>query len=287
MAPALPRVSVITIARNAAHLLPATVESVLVQTYGDLEYVVVDGASTDGTVDYLRALGGRVARWVSEPDGGIADAMDKGVRLSTGELFLHIHAGDVLASPDVVAQLASDYAADPWPWAVGGTQVVGEGGEEVSLLWPKAYSYRKLRVRNFIPHPATVMTREAYGAFGPFSAGFRIAMDYRLWLALGQVHPPRLLPVLVSRFALGGASSNTDAAYAEELRARREVPWGSPAWRLWERGAAWFYGPPGYRWLRRWVPRRLKGWLRPWVRMPGEYDAARPPGGGGAGGAAP
>ena len=89
-----PLISVITIARNCAGTIEATIQSVLGQTWTPLEYIIVDGGSTDGTVEIVRRFAPRLARWVSEPDRGISDALNKGARLAQGDLLLFMNAGD-------------------------------------------------------------------------------------------------------------------------------------------------------------------------------------------------
>lgn len=107
-----PKVTVVTVVRNAQGALRATAESVLSQTYGNVEYVLVDGASTDGTADYARSLGDKVDVLISEPDRGIYDAMNKGVRAASGEWVIFMNAGDTFYAPDTIARVfdGSDYS---------------------------------------------------------------------------------------------------------------------------------------------------------------------------------
>lgn len=107
-----PKVTVVTVVRNASAALKATAENVLAQTYADIEYVIVDGASTDGTADYARSLGDRVDVLISERDNGIYDAMNKGVRAASGEWVIFMNAGDIFYAPDTVEQVfgTDDYA---------------------------------------------------------------------------------------------------------------------------------------------------------------------------------
>lgn len=260
-----PKVSVVTICRNNPGVR-RTLESVAAQTYPDLEYVVVDGASTDGTLDVVKSFGGRVDRLVSEPDAGIGDAMNKGVGLATGDLVIHMHAGDVFHDPDVVAKAAADYAGRRWRWAVGGSEWVREDGTSAGVQHPGAFSYRRLRLLNFIPHQAAFLERSLFAQFGGFDTRYRIAMDYHLWLKLGREVAPATLPFLVVRFLLGGASSSYDKTVAEERRALREVPYGGPLWRGWE--WAFTRGRPVARAL---APRGLARSLRRVVYPRGEF----------------
>lgn len=107
-----PRVTVVTVCRNALDALRITAADVLSQTYGNLEYAVIDGASTDGTVEFLRSLDGKADIVVSEPDRGIYDAMNKGMALATGEWIIFMNAGDTFYAPDTVERVFGneDYA---------------------------------------------------------------------------------------------------------------------------------------------------------------------------------
>lgn len=106
------KVTVITVCRNCAAAIEATVRSVLAQDYPDLEYVVVDGASTDGTLEILGKYAARIATLASEPDRGVYDAMNKGIRLAKGDYLLFMNAGDVFAAGDVLTKAAATPDAD-------------------------------------------------------------------------------------------------------------------------------------------------------------------------------
>ncbi|MBK7410864.1 MAG: glycosyltransferase [Saprospirales bacterium] len=104
-----PSVSIITVVFNARELLEGTMRSVFGQTYPSIEYIVVDGGSTDGTVALIQAHAGRIAHWISEPDKGIYDAMNKGLRLATGDFVWFLNAGDELFSSDIVEKAMAFY----------------------------------------------------------------------------------------------------------------------------------------------------------------------------------
>ena len=107
-----PRITVVTVCRNSAASIERTLQSVLAQDYADFEYVVIDGASTDGTLEILHRHAGRIAALVSEPDRGVYDAMNKAVRLARGEYLLFMNAGDVFAASDVLSAVAAQADAD-------------------------------------------------------------------------------------------------------------------------------------------------------------------------------
>ncbi|MDE6317299.1 MAG: glycosyltransferase [Muribaculaceae bacterium] len=123
-----PKVTVVTVVRNAEAALRATAESVLAQTYGNVEYVIIDGASTDGTADFVRSLGDKVDIFISEPDKGIYDAMNKGIRLATGEWVIFMNAGDKFYAPDTIAEIFDSQAYDGCGVVYGDVAKAGADG---------------------------------------------------------------------------------------------------------------------------------------------------------------
>lgn len=173
---AAPRLTVVTICRNALPALTRTVESVLSQGYPALEYWIVDGASTDGTREYLAGLEARGARVLSEPDAGISDAMNKGIRLASGEWIAHLHAGDsyLPGALDRVARRIREGDAD----VICGSVLQRERtGEVLCRAAPE-----RLTIEMAIGHPAVFARRSVFERFGTFDTGYRNAMDYDLFL---------------------------------------------------------------------------------------------------------
>ncbi len=258
-----PLISVITICWNAAGVIGRTLESVTSQTYPDFEYIVVDGGSKDGTRELVESYNGRISAFVSEKDRGIADAMNKGVRLSRGELIIHMHAGDTFHDSDVLSRIADDYRQNGWEWGFGGQVLCDAGGRVLEIQHPQTFHYRLLRIRNYVPHQAAVLTRKIFEQFGPFDISYRILMDYRFWLALGKDVQPRIFPFMVARFECGGTSySDYVSSYREAQRARREVPWGAFPWRLREKLSTWLWHPTMLKMIQFVCPKRLRRRLR-------------------------
>lgn len=108
----LPIISIITVVYNSEDLLPATIESVINQTYADIEYIIVDGGSKDGTVDIIEKYKDQISQWVSEPDKGLYDAMNKGLKMATGDFVWFMNAGDHLYAPDIVEKMIEKWQAD-------------------------------------------------------------------------------------------------------------------------------------------------------------------------------
>lgn len=219
------RVSIITVSYNAEAYIAQTIESVLSQNYDDLEYILVDGCSTDRTVDIIRSYQDdpRV-RWVSEPDAGIADAMNKGCALATGEIFAHLNADDYYVHPQVVPHVVACFNRKPETlWLTGGFDFVNTEGEFLRSVRVRRYSFSRLVRGNIILHPSTFIRKRAFEEVGGFDPSLRYCMDYDLFLRLGQKAPPFLLDEQLSCFRSHVGSrtiTESEYSYAEEFKVR-------------------------------------------------------------------
>lgn len=218
---ARPPVSIITVARNAAATIEATIQSVLSQGVEGLEYVIVDGGSTDGTLDILRRYEDRLAVWISEPDKGISDAFNKGLALASGEVIGLINADDVY-TPDAVATSLAALRGGPGCDFTFGHLVV-ERLDGTTPLFEGDPRYDE-KIQWWMPrlnHPTIFMRRRAYEQFGLFRLDYRIAMDYDFLLRLHQAGLRGLLvPKVMVRMGGGGVSNSLVLrGYKECLRA--------------------------------------------------------------------
>jgi glycosyltransferase involved in cell wall biosynthesis len=228
------KLSIITITRNSERYLRETIDSVISQDYPDFEYIVVDGGSTDGTLDIIRDYAAREPRirWISEPDEGISDAMNKGIRLATGDVVAHIHSDDYYAGSDVFSRVAAAFMENPGGiWLTGGEYIVDDRGVRLREIRVRRYGYRKLVRCNFILHPATFVRMEGFRAAGVFDTRWKYAMDYDLWLRLGSQGAPVRIDRPLACFRLhGGSVSSLESrkAFDEALAIRRELLKGEP-----------------------------------------------------------
>ena len=177
------KVSVITVCFNAADTIERTIRSVRSQTYGAIEHVVVDGGSTDGTMDVVRRYADRIATIVSEKDNGIFDAMNKGIGLSTGEVLYFLNADDTFVDPQVVEDIVAAFAADPSRMLVYGN-VILEGAAPGVVNYP-ARPFRDHSVSEFLHnsfcHQAVFVRRELFAKLGLFQCEYRFSADYE-WI---------------------------------------------------------------------------------------------------------
>ncbi len=201
------KVSVVTPCMNSAGTIRQTIESVLHQTYRNIEYIVVDGGSSDGTLDiikeYLPRFHGRM-RYVSEKDRGIYDAMNKGIRMTRGGL-IGIVCSDDFYEPGAVEKVVSHLTKDRYQVIYGYCRVMADGHAAGFIKG----SHKDLR-QHMIPHPTCFVTRDVYRDFGMFLTVFQISSDYELMLRLynsGEVTFTQIRSVL-SNFRIGGESRN-------------------------------------------------------------------------------
>jgi GT2 family glycosyltransferase len=189
-----PLVSIITPSLNQAAFIEAAIESVLAQDYPQIEYLVVDGGSTDGTLDILRSYGPRI-RWISESDAGQSDAIDKGVRLTRGQVLAWLNADDIYL-PGAVSRAVAAFAEDADRALVyGGAQDIDMHGHVVGPSRQiEPWSMRRLlEFGDFIVQPAAFFLRSAYDAVGGLDRSLHYCMDYDLWIKLGQRYTVRYL----------------------------------------------------------------------------------------------
>ena len=217
------KISVVTAVWNRATTLPAAITSLRGQTYLDIEHVIQDGGSTDGTLEVIDRLSGPDAAVVSEPDKGIYDAINRGIARATGDVVGLLHSDDFLAHDGVLAAVA-DAFADPKVQAVYGDldYVSATDTGHVVRRWRTGpYSAAKL-ARGWMPaHPTLYLRREVYETYGAYDTQFRIAADYDAILRyFGKAKVSSVyLPQVMVKMRMGGASN---ASLKHILRKSRE-----------------------------------------------------------------
>jgi glycosyltransferase involved in cell wall biosynthesis len=207
------RITIITVSFNSAATIADTLASVAAQHYPSVEHIVVDGASTDGTQDIVSRHSGRIARFVSEPDRGVYDAMNKGIALATGDVVAFLNSDDVYANPDVLDRVAQTMA-DPDLDACYADLVYVDNlhDERIVRDWRSKDHTPGLCLTGWMPaHPTFFARREVYRRFGGFDLEFRLQADYELMLRLFEKHGirSRHLPERWVRMRTGGMSNSS------------------------------------------------------------------------------
>lgn len=216
--------TIVTVTKNCASTIDRTLDSVSAVKRPGVEYVVVDGVSTDATLEAIRSRGGLVDQLVSESDSGIYNAMNKGVRLARGRYVLFINGDDALVADGFSTVI--DALVRGQDEIVCTTTLVGELASPTETLVAKPW---RLPFFNSIPHPSSFVRRELL-LRSPFREDLRIVSDYDFFLGAylaGQSF--RVLPVVTALHQRGGASGDVQRSQAELERVRRErLGWRYP-----------------------------------------------------------
>lgn len=222
-ATSLPAISIVTAVRNGMPFVADTIASVLAQDYPRIEYWVIDGGSRDGTLELVRANAARLAGWVSEPDGGIADAFNKGLARASGDYVMFLNADDALASASAISSLVDAAQRGGCPDVIyGDCDVMDRESGEFLYRHVAPYDRRRFLRCGTLPHPGMLMHRRYFARYGRFDTSYRIAMDYELQLRGVPETGAVRAPVLVSRVRAGGLSATRRSlAMEENLRALR------------------------------------------------------------------
>ena len=217
----LPRISIITIVYNGVLEIESTIQSVLNQEYSDIEYIIIDGASTDGTQKVVERFNSSLAYFESSPDEGISDAFNKGISHATGELIGLINSGDILA-PYALQNVANNYLAIEQM----DKMLILHGNIQMGLNSGKVY--RPFQLDSFIYHmaiwyPTTFVTNEVYQQF-KYRNNFKIAMDYDLFSRVyaSKASFKHIDETLVYMDTSGLSNSHAIQGFKEVRRSSRE-----------------------------------------------------------------
>lgn len=207
------RISIITATYNSEKTLLDTLLSLEKQTHPDIEYIVVDGASKDNTIELIKSNCTRVSKIICEPDHGIYDALNKGIQAASGDVIGFLHSDDLLAYDDVIADIAKTFESTGCDAIYGDLEYVAQNDTTKRIrLWESgSFSRFKMTVGWMPPHPSFYMKRECYSQFGCFSLDYRISADYDSLLRyiLKQRISIEYLPKVLVKMRVGGISNRS------------------------------------------------------------------------------
>lgn len=228
----IPKITIITAVKNNRSGLLATLQSLQQQTYPHLEYVVIDGGSTDGTVELIQAYVGKgIDAWVSEQDKGISDAFNKGLDLSTGDYINFQGAGDTFYQPDSIIKLFDQIKSEVLPELVCGQVMRTDEAGQPLWVAPKKISQpfdkRSLLWKLTLPHQGLFTHRRFFARWGAFDLSVKYAMDYEILLRAYHDFPSTvILPVIISNWQAGGIGTHRIKSVLREyhqLKTRHRV----------------------------------------------------------------
>lgn len=207
------KVSIITVVYNNAQTIKGAIESVLNQTYQNVEYIVIDGGSTDGTVEIIKSYGDEINKFISEKDNGLYDAMNKGISLAAGDVVGILNSDDFYASNDILEIVANEFATKDIDCLYGDLEYVDADDVNKVMRYWKSRPYKEGLFQKgwHPPHPTFFVKRECYDKYGVFNLDFKIAADYELMLRFLERHKLKsvYIPKTFVRMRVGGVSNRS------------------------------------------------------------------------------
>ena len=208
------KISIITITYNSAKTLQRALASVQSQTYADIEHIIVDGASTDGTKQMIEAYAAKHpnVRWISEKDEGIYNALNKGIRMATGDVIGFLHSDDVLFAPDSIEHIAAAFENNAVDVTYGDLQYCH--ANRVVRHWESnTFHPGSLKFGWMPPHPTVYVRRKVYDEVGLYDEWFRISADYDMLLRIFTAgYTTHYIPEIIVSMETGGASNKNTKA---------------------------------------------------------------------------
>lgn len=207
------KVSIITIAWNSASSIADAINSVVSQTYPDIEYIIVDGKSKDNTVKIVKSYGNKISKFVSEPDKGIYDALNKGIKMATGDIVGFMHSDDIFANDKIIEHVVEKFKQKDTDSLYGDLQYVYKDDTNKVLRYWKSgeFTIRGLKMGWMPPHPTLYIKRWVYEKYGGFNIEMGISADYDSMLRfLGKYKiSTQYLPEVMVKMRVGGASNRS------------------------------------------------------------------------------
>jgi len=212
MIPVKPLVTIVTPSYNQARFLDETIQSVLSQNYPNIEYIIIDGGSTDGSKEIIQKYIDRLAYWESVPDKGQTDAINKGFARATGEILAWLNSDDILLPGAVLAAVEELQAHPKAGMVYGNTTLINKKGQKIGDF-PAAQTDLKRLKRGYvhIPQQAAFFRADLWKKVGPLDPSFYFAMDYDLWVRIAREAPLLYIPKLWASFRLHGEGKSIAA----------------------------------------------------------------------------
>jgi glycosyltransferase involved in cell wall biosynthesis len=207
------KISIITVTFNSARTIEQTIKSVIGQTYKNIEYIIVDGGSTDSTLSIIDRYRNYLSKFVSEKDNGIYDALNKGIRMATGDVIGILHSDDFYIDDHVIEKVVSSFSKNASDAVYADLYYVGvENTDKIVRKWHSGNYSHGMFVNGWMPpHPTFFVKREIYTKYGSFDLQFKSAADYELMLRLIHKNKIKLgyLNEFIVKMRVGGKSNQS------------------------------------------------------------------------------
>ncbi len=206
-------VSIITVCFNSEDYILSTIESVLSQDYLDIEYIIVDGNSTDGTVEIIKSFGNKISKWISEPDLGIYDAMNKGINLATGDVIGIVNSDDFFHRNDSISKVVETLKNFPVQSVFADIIFVRRDNPEKVVRYFSSQNFKPWKMRfGFMPaHPTFFTYKTNFTKYGSYDSSFDIGADFELLLRFLYKNSIsyKYIPIDLMKMRTGGVSTRS------------------------------------------------------------------------------
>ncbi|MCX6757912.1 MAG: glycosyltransferase family 2 protein [Candidatus Nomurabacteria bacterium] len=206
------KISIITTSLNSEKTIENTIKSVLSQNYSNIEYIVVDGGSTDKTLEIVKKYENKIIKIISEKDNGLYDAMNKGIKLATGDIISILNSDDFFNNDKVLSVIAESFKDEKIDAVYGDISYFSDDISKVTRYWHVGeYSEKKLSNGWIVPHPALFLRKVVYDKCSYFNIDFKIAADYEFILRLLKIYHIKVkyIPIILVRMYNGGISASS------------------------------------------------------------------------------
>ena len=205
------KLTIITIVKNSENTLKKAIDSVLNQTYDNIEYILIDGCSTDGTVDIIQSFGSKIDKFICELDDGIYDAYNKGISLSTGDVIGFLNADDFYISTDTLSHVMDVFDLEESDIVYGDLQYENWDGKKLRIWKSSTFKPIKLNFGWMPPHPALFIKKSVYLKYGVFNKKYQISGDYDFIMRVFQQSDLKVcyLSEMIVSMITGGKSNKS------------------------------------------------------------------------------
>lgn len=218
-----PKVSIITVCYNSAKTIEDTIQSVVNQTYPNIEYIIIDGISTDNTLEIVNKYKDKITKIVSEKDNGLYDAINKGVNIATGNIIANINSDDFYTNPNVIEEIVALFEKENLDASYADLDYVDRvDTSKITRHWKSGNYQHGIFFNGWMPpHPTFFVKKKIYQQYGTFNLAFKSAADYEIMLRFIHKHQIKIgyLPKVIVKMRIGGVSN---ISISNRLKANRE-----------------------------------------------------------------
>ena len=204
------KISIITVCFNSIKTIEDTIQSVIKQNYIDIEYIIIDGGSNDGTINIIEKYKDNISKYISESDTGIYDAMNKGIDMATGDIIGILNSDDIFYSHSIVSEVVFEFITDNHLDAlIGNIVFINKTNKIIRTYFSNNWNTSKFAWGFMPPHPSFFCKRKIFKKYGTYKTNYKIASDFELLIRFLQIYKINFeyIPLVTTKMRIGGAST--------------------------------------------------------------------------------